>query len=157
LELSAVVSEAMDLVKPLADERGITLQAEWTRTECVGDPERLGQVFTNLLTNAVVHQQSGGRVTVHCGVESGLAVVSVVDRGPGIPPEQLPKLFERFHRGDSSRAQQSGGTGLGLAISKAIVEAHGGSIRVQSVVGQGSTFEVRLPLGSSGLRGSVVQ
>jgi len=113
--------------------------------EVVGDQPRLYQVFANLLTNARVHTPPGTTVTLGMRTGDGFAEVSVVDDGPGIPPQLLPVLFERFVRGDSSRSRNTGSTGLGLAIVKAVVDAQGGSIRVESAPGR-TAFVVRLPL-----------
>jgi two-component system OmpR family sensor kinase len=117
--------------------------------EVVGDDSRLHQVVGNLLANARSHTPPGTTVTVSLGSpaaggEAGTAVISVVDDGPGIPPELLPDVFERFARGESSRVRGAGSTGLGLAIVAAVVEAHRGSVHVESRPGR-TAFEVRLP------------
>ena len=109
-----------------------------------GDTMRLHQVVANLLTNARVHTPAGTTVTASVAVEEGDAVVRVTDNGPGIDPVVAGELFERFARGDASRARQTGGTGLGLSIAKAIVTAHHGTISVNSEPGH-TEFEVRLP------------
>ncbi len=111
-----------------------------------GDGDRLAQVFTNLLDNAVAHTAAGGRVLVvaHLHEQPGFVEVVVTDTGEGIPPDELPRVFERFYQVDKAR-RRSRGAGLGLAITKEIVEAHGGAISVESVVGLGSKFTVRLP------------
>jgi two-component system OmpR family sensor kinase len=114
--------------------------------EVVGDDSRLHQVIGNLLANARSHTPPGTTVTVSLGApEAGAAVLSVVDDGPGIPPALLPDVFERFARGESSRVRGAGSTGLGLAIVAAVVQAHGGSVRVESRPGR-TAFEVRLPV-----------
>ena len=113
--------------------------------EITGDPERLAQVVTNLLTNAIQYNQSEGEVRVKLESQNGLAVLTVTDTGPGIAAEDLPRVFERFYRADKSRTG-AGNSGLGLSICKAIVEAHGGTIEVASEVGTGTTFTVRLPV-----------
>jgi two-component system, OmpR family, sensor kinase len=117
--------------------------------EVTGDSSRLHQVVGNLLTNARSHTPPGTTVTVTLtspdpGADVGSAVLSVVDDGPGIPPSLLPDVFERFARGEGSRARGAGSTGLGLAIVAAVVEAHGGSVSVDSRRGR-TAFEVRLP------------
>lgn len=124
-----------------------------------GDGDRLAQVFGNLLDNALKHTPAGGKVTIAAQLLSGSAAakagksappgveISVVDTGSGIPPEDLPRLFERFYQVDKSRVRSGRGSlGLGLAIVKEIVTAHGGSIRVESVVGLGTRFVVTLPI-----------
>ncbi|MCS5713858.1 HAMP domain-containing histidine kinase [Herbiconiux sp. CPCC 205716] len=115
-----------------------------------GDPERLHQVFANLLANARVHTPPGTRVTVSVDGSAGstdapVALVRISDDGPGIAPELLPTLFERFVRGDVSRSRHQGSTGLGLAIVKAVVDAHGGTVAVESEPGS-TVFTVALPL-----------
>lgn len=109
------------------------------------DPDRLLQVLSNLLSNALRHTPPHGRITLSTRVEHDQVTLSVQDTGPGIAPEHLPHVFERFYRVDSSRHQEQHESGLGLAIAKSIVEAHGGTMQVKSVVGAGSTFSVILP------------
>ena len=114
--------------------------------ECVGDAERIGQVMTNLLTNAIHFNRAQGEVRLSARTEGNMLLLTVGDTGQGIPPEDIPHIFERFYRADKSRSRIQGRNGLGLAICKAIVDAHGGSIEVASNVGVGSTFTVKLPL-----------
>ena len=109
------------------------------------DPDRLTQVLRNLVRNAVAHTEPGGRVAVVARARDGRLTIAVSDDGPGIPPEQLERVFERFHRVDESRARERGGTGLGLAIARAIVEAHGGRIWAESAPGTGTTVSFELP------------
>ncbi len=109
------------------------------------DPDRLAQVLRNLVTNAVRHTSPDGEIDVTIGAENGSAVFSVHDDGTGIPPEQLERIFDRFHRTDSGRTREQGGSGLGLAIARAIVEAHGGEIVASSPAGSGATFRFRIP------------
>lgn len=107
---------------------------------------RIGQVLRNLLNNAVTHTPTNG--TIHVSVTSNGAVVmlDIVDSGTGIPPEQLPHIWDRFFRGDRARTRATGGAGLGLAIVKQLVQAHGGSVGVTSAPGRGTTFTVCLPV-----------
>ena len=114
-----------------------------------GDGDRLAQVFTNLLDNALKHTPSGGTVTLSAALADGGIAVTVRDTGEGIPPGELSRIFERFYQVDKSRQRDrpEDGWGLGLAIVRQIVEAHGGTIRAESTVGQGTTFTVWLPLG----------
>ena len=128
---------------PLFGDRDFQLRATDGKLE--GDPDRLTQVMRNLVRNAVAHTDPGGRVSVSARPSDGHLEISVSDSGPGIPPDQLEQIFERFHRLDSGRSRDRGGSGLGLAIARAIVEAHGGSIHVESAPGQGATFRIRLP------------
>ena len=146
IDLSRIAKECSDLLRPLAEEHRITLHCELTSAECLGDSESLAQVVTNLLTNAILHNKSDGavRLTTRCEHQSALLIVA--DSGPGIPAEDLPRIFERFYRADQSRTGATGGTGLGLAICKAIVDAHGGKLEVASTPGQGSAFTLRIPV-----------
>ena len=150
-DLSRVARESVELVRPLATERGLQIHCELPEVQCRGDAERLGQVVTNLLSNAIHFNREKGEVNVIARAENGTAFLTVTDTGVGIPPEDLPHIFERFYRVDKSRSRIQGKTGLGLAICKAIVEAHSGYIEVTSQPGGGSRFEVQLP-SDSGLK-----
>jgi len=110
------------------------------------EPDRIRQILVNLLTNAHEYTPEGASIGVAARAVGAEVEISVSDNGPGIPPDQLERIFERFTRGDAGLTQRVGGTGLGLAISKSLVELHGGSISAESTVGQGSTFHVRLPI-----------
>ncbi len=143
-DLSQVANECVQLLRPLAAERGVQISCDLAPTRCVGDAQRISQVATNLLTNAIHFNHDKGSVRVTARAENGSALLSVTDTGQGIPSEDVPHIFERFYRVDKSRSRIQGRTGLGLAITKAIVDAHGGTIEVASVPGQGSTFTVRL-------------
>ena len=120
------------------------LKADLALAEALGDRDFLSQIVTNLLTNAIHHNKPAGEVCVATPSENGTAVLTVADHGPGIAPEDLPHVFERFYRADKSRARANGNSGLGLAIGKAIMEAHGGQMEVSSAPGAGATFTVRL-------------
>jgi signal transduction histidine kinase len=146
LDLAEVANESVELLRPLADERQITLTSSASPLPVFGDRDRLGQVVTNLLANAIRYNQEGGRVDVRVERVNGHAIVSVSDNGIGIPAEELPHIFERFYRVDKARTRSEGGTGLGLAICQSVVEAHGGQITARSEPQQGTTLEVRLPL-----------
>ena len=113
------------------------------RVDVQGDGERLYQVVSNLLANIRVHTPPGTLATVDVRDEDAWALVTVSDDGPGIPPESLEHVFERFYRADPSRSRNSGGSGLGLSIVAAIVEAHGGTVDVEN--DGGARFSVRLP------------
>jgi len=142
-DFSKIVRDCAALVQPLAEERNVNIHADLAVVECTGDSERLAQVVTNLLMNAIQYNQPAGQVRVSLESRDGTAVLAVADTGPGISPEDLPRVFERFYRADKSRS--TGGNGLGLAISKAIVEVHGGTLEATSNPGAGTTFTVRLP------------
>jgi two-component system OmpR family sensor kinase len=115
-----------------------------------GDAERLRQAIANLVDNALRHTGAGGSVTLSATREDGQVAIAVEDTGVGIAPEHLPRLFDRFYRVDKPRSRAGGGTGLGLAIVKYVAEAHGGDVAVESQVGQGSRFTVRLPVMAEG-------
>jgi signal transduction histidine kinase len=110
----------------------------------LADETRLGQVLDNLLSNALRHTPGGGRVVLAASATGGRVRLTVQDTGPGIAPEALPHIFDRFYRADGSRSEETGQSGLGLAIAKALIEAHGGTIGVESAVGQGTTFGIEL-------------
>ncbi len=109
------------------------------------DPDRVYQVMVNLISNALRFNRARGRVTVSAVSRNGTVQVTVRDTGLGIAPEELPHIWERFHRADTSRARADGGTGLGLAIVRSIVQKHGGTISAESELGQGSAFSFTLP------------
>jgi two-component system sensor histidine kinase ResE len=113
----------------------------------IGDGDRLAQVFTNLIDNALKHTPQGGVVKLGSELELAWITIHVDDGGPGIPPNELSRIFERFYQLDKARSGSGPrGVGLGLAISREIVQAHGGTITAASAVGQGSRFSVRLPI-----------
>ena len=143
-DFAKTIADCIELTQPLAAESGVNLVSELPPLEITGDPERLAQVVTNLLTNAVQYNKPGGEVRVKLKLENGLAVLTVADTGQGIAAKDLPRVFGRFFRADESRTG-AGNAGLGLAISKAIIEAHGGTIEVASEKDAGTTFTVRLP------------
>ncbi len=110
-----------------------------------GDRDRLEQVFTNIITNAIKYTPDGGKIAVSCKMRLTSAIIKVTDNGIGIPAKDMPRLFERFYRVDKARSRKSGGTGLGLAIAKEIIDAHGGKIDIQSVHGNGTTVTIEMP------------
>ena len=116
-----------------------------------GDEPRLRQIVANLLENAQVHTPAQAPVRIEVGVRGEMAVLAVIDTGPGIDPEQAAHVFERFYRatppGSGDTAPRTDGSGLGLAIVKTIAEAHGGAATVTSRPGEGSRFEITLPFG----------
>jgi signal transduction histidine kinase len=142
-DLSNIARDCVELIRPLADERGVKIISELAPLEITGDSERIAQVVTNLLANAIHYNVPDGEMRVKLEPQDGMAVLTVSDTGAGISEEDLPRVFERFYRADKSRS--TGGNGLGLAISKAVVEAHGGTIEVSSEENTGTTFTVRLP------------
>lgn len=145
LDLKQVVEETIILLLPLADAKGVRVTAELASARMLGDAGRLAQVITNLLTNAIQHNRAGTGVHVRLAAADGEIELRVEDTGPGIPAAERAHLFERFYRVDKARSRTSGGYGLGLAICKSVVEAHGGTIGVESALERGSVFWVRLP------------
>jgi signal transduction histidine kinase len=132
---------------PQAEGRDIVLQVsvESELPEVVVDPERMIQVLGNLVTNALRYTPASGRIVLSARRQGTAVALSVQDTGAGIAPEALPHVFDRFYRGDPARSQQDGESGLGLAIAKAITEANGGRIEVQSELGRGTIFTILLP------------
>jgi two-component system phosphate regulon sensor histidine kinase PhoR len=144
--LSDVVQRVLEDVDSRAAEKKIRLENKVGETVQVwADADRLQQVLFNLVENAVKYGRDEGSVTVDAAIVKGAAEITVHDNGVGIPPEALERVFERFYRVDRARARDTGGTGLGLSIVKHIVQAHGGDVRVKSLINQGSTFYFTLP------------
>ena len=144
LELAEVVRDAMTLYADVAEEKGVALESRCAPGVCVSaDRNRMRQVVANLLDNAIKYTPPGGRVEVHTGLDGAHALLTVTDTGPGIPEEELPRIWDRLYRGDASRSER--GLGLGLSLVKAVVAAHGGRVEVVSSPRQGSSFVVRLP------------
>jgi heavy metal sensor kinase len=149
VELDTLLLEVHREMRSLANGVQLRLGAEDQAT-VLGDRDRIKQAVLNLVVNAIQHTPPGGAVTLGLATDGGEAVVSVADTGTGIDPAALPHIFERFYRGDRARTRDRGGAGLGLAIVKWIVEAHGGSVAVESAPGRGSVFSLRLPLQPAG-------
>jgi len=144
--LEEVVARAVDLYRDVAEAKGVTLTVSSSYREAIvsGDRTRLEQVAANLLDNAVKYTPPGGRVDVAVARDGSNAQLRVSDTGPGIPSSELPRIWDRLFRGDASRSER--GLGLGLSLVKAIVEAHGGTVAVESRPGRGATFTIKLPL-----------
>jgi signal transduction histidine kinase len=171
LDLAQILTGAVERLLPQATQKQVQLVKKWAGLPpVVGDGDRLAQVFTNLLDNAVKHTPANGRVTIIGQVVKGLprprrvraglvqpdattalsergdfVEVSIADTGPGIPAEDLARIFERFYQVDKSR-KRGQGAGLGLAIAKEIIETHGGYMRAESAAGAGTKFVVLLPI-----------
>jgi signal transduction histidine kinase len=146
-DLAAVAREAVDAAGPRAAQEKVALEASVEPVpESYGDPHRLGQVIDNLLSNAIKFTPDGGRVELRLTHQDGVATIEVSDTGIGIPADEQEQLFDRLYRASSATRQHIPGLGLGLTITKAIVEAHEGRISVTSEEGQGTTFQVQLPL-----------
>src|SRR5258708_2626023 len=126
--------------------RRIAFDASVPETTMQVDPDRMRQVIDNLLSNAIKYSPEGSDIELYTCVENGAMLTSIIDYGIGIPKDEIPKLFERFHRARNVSSRYYGGLGLGLYIAKAIVEAHDGSIAIDSEEGRGAKFTIRLPL-----------
>lgn len=144
-----LVLRSTDAIQGRFDGKGVDLVVDLNMSEGLiveADLNRMGQVLGNLLANALRHTPVGGHVTVSASSQNDEVVITVADDGDGIPPEQLPHVFERFYRGDTARTRDSSGSGIGLTISKAIIDAHGGTIRACSDgAGHGAAIEIVLP------------
>ena len=145
VDLQVIAHDAAADARAVAPQREITLNGNGPLV-VTGDDTRLRQVLGNLVRNAIVHTPSSSPIEITLGSDQGLAHVSIVDHGPGLPPEARDRIFEPFYRADPSRSRDSGGAGLGLSIVNAVVAAHHGRVRVIDTAGGGATFEVELPL-----------
>ncbi|MBN1179404.1 MAG: HAMP domain-containing protein [Anaerolineae bacterium] len=147
-DVSTWVEGVVGGFRAIAPERGVTLALNVAEElpEVQMDPARMAQVLGNLIDNALRHTPQGGRVTINVAHREARVDMSVEDTGPGVPPEQIPFLFERFWRGDPSRSRSTGGSGLGLAIAQRIVEGHGGRIWAERAPAGGLQVTVSLPV-----------
>jgi two-component system phosphate regulon sensor histidine kinase PhoR len=146
VDLVGLAKEVVGGYEDLATERRVRLRSELQQVSMRGDRAQLGLLLSNLLDNALRHTPAKGTVCVRLDAAESRALLQVADTGEGIPARELPRVFERFYRVDKARARQTGGTGLGLAIVRHVAEAHGGTVRVDSELGRGSTFTVALPV-----------
>ena len=146
VSLPALLKEVEESLKPSAKKRSVRLrlQEPGDLPDVSGDRDQLKQVFMNLVDNAIKFNKAGGEVHIEIRSNGSSVSVRVEDTGIGIPEEDLPRIFERFYRVDKARSRELGGTGLGLAIVKHIIEAHYGSVRAESRVGEGTAFFVSL-------------
>ncbi|MDR7485439.1 MAG: ATP-binding protein [Armatimonadota bacterium] len=145
VRVGEVVADTVAKMQPLAGRRALELRAGEQHVTVLADRDRLAQVLTNLLDNAIKFTPDHGTIAVGWRTLNGEVEIEVADTGPGISPADLPHIFERFYKADRARPATPGGSGLGLAITKHIVEAHGGRIRVASAPGAGTTFAFTLP------------
>jgi signal transduction histidine kinase len=147
-DISQLIAQSVIAVQTKMKSKGLEISSDiQTNLPLVNvDYQRISQVLRNYLENAYKHTASGGKITVTARLENNQVKISVIDTGDGIPPEDLPNMFERFYRVDKSRARTNGGSGLGLTIVKRLVEAHQGKVGVQSEVGKGSCFNFTLPV-----------
>jgi len=155
MKLNCRTEDSTDLIRQAVDARtaqatakGVSLSAELSGElpQIMVDSHRISQVLRNLLENAIAHTPEGGTISVTAAMKDDWLEISVTDNGEGIPPEDLPNVFERFYRVDRSRTRATGGNGLGLTIAKRLVEVHGGKIEARSEPGKGSSFSFTVPL-----------
>jgi signal transduction histidine kinase len=143
-DLTTVIEETVDVYNYLAEEKDVTIQRRVPSNLCLkADPNRIRQVIGNLLDNAIKYTPAGGKVELNAHVDGRDTVITVKDTGIGIPPEDLPRIWDRLFRGDQSRSVS--GLGLGLSLVKAVVEAHGGKVEVTSEPVRGSVFTICIP------------
>ena len=148
VDLALVCRDVAEQLSPLAAAQNVRLQLDLTEGVTIpGDVFSLERAVRNLVENAIRHTPAGEQILIRAALHGAEARVEVMDAGIGIAPEHLPHLFERFYRVDTARTRTHGGAGLGLSIVKAIVEAHCGTVSVESKLGLGSTFTLRMPVG----------
>src|SRR5262249_47557282 len=146
-DVATLTEQCTTLMRPLADARGLALEVKRNGPiPIVSDPDKLREVLTNLLHNAIEYNRPDGKVEVSVAQQNGHLEVEVRDTGIGIAPEARGHIFERFYRADPSRRAEGLHAGLGLAIVKGYVDLMGGTISVDSSVGQGSVFRLQLPI-----------
>ncbi|HEY8831013.1 MAG TPA: ATP-binding protein [Gemmatimonadaceae bacterium] len=147
VRIAELTAEAFARISGSAAKKGVSLQTQLHPASLVihADRTALEQILLNLLENALRHTSEGGIITVDTATARNGVLLEVRDTGSGIPSDHLPRIFERFYRADSGRSREAGGTGLGLAIVKHLVEAHGGSVSAESVVGSGTTIRIFFP------------
>ncbi len=147
IRLQDLAQAGLEAIRELAEAKGLQLSQELPEAPALvqGDERQLEQALVNLLENAVNYTEPGGCVTLRITVEGAETHIAVEDTGIGIPPEHLPRIFERFYRVDKDRSRALGGTGLGLSIVKHVVQSHGGRLQVESTPGKGSIFKMILP------------
>ncbi len=151
IHIADLAAEVFGRVAASAKAKGVTLDTAFDAGALTiyADRTALEQILLNLVENAIRHTGEGGRITTRTVREGDGVSLSVGDTGSGIAPEHLPRIFERFYRADSGRSREAGGTGLGLAIVRHLVQAHGGSVRAESVVGAGTTIRIFFPDGAT--------
>ena len=148
LEVNALLTRTADLFLHHADQQSVAMRVEVEEglPPLQLDDVRMQQVLDNLVSNALRYTSQGGTITLGARKAGNEVEISVGDTGSGIPPEDLPAIFDRFQRGDKSRHTETGESGLGLAIVKALVEAHGGRVSAESEVGRGTTIRMTFPV-----------
>jgi two-component system heavy metal sensor histidine kinase CusS len=155
VNVAELLDGVRDYYQATAEDGGVSLTTAEGAEPVIAELDRalVQRAVGNLVSNAVAHTASGGSIvlatTLGTGAEASTVRIEVSDTGEGIPPEALPKVFDRFYRVDTSRSQASGGTGLGLAIVQSIMLLHGGSVGIDSQVGQGTRVTLRMPVSGS--------
>lgn len=147
--MNDIINDLIEEFAALAIANNLTLTStvkEAKILNIIGNEDQLYRLFSNLIINAIQYTLPGGKVTVSLDRNDRYAVIQVQDTGIGIPQPEQNRIFDRFYRVNSDRSRNTGGSGLGLAIAQALVQAHHGSLNVQSELGQGSTFTTKLPL-----------
>jgi heavy metal sensor kinase len=145
IDLHEIAEETAESLADLSHERQVTITVEGESAIAPADPEYLRLVVTNLVENAIKYAGTGSEIQLLTRNDDSDAVIEVADNGQGIPASAIPHLFDRFFRVESARASENNGSGLGLAITKEIVEAHGGKVEIESELGVGTRFTVKLP------------
>lgn len=153
VHLERVAAKVMELMTPAAEKKGHRLVAHLPDSvaSVIGNPEYLERAIANLVENAIKYTRENGLIRLVIKAGNAQTIVEVSDNGIGISPEDMPRIFERFYRAERSRSRDMGGTGLGLSIVKHIVQVHGGTIEVESKVGEGSTFRLRFPVSADSI------
>ena len=146
INLSDLVGESVSLLGAIASEKQISLVSDLHSVQIFGNPESLSRMIDNLITNAILYNKPSGKVFITLSRSDNKAVLEIKDTGVGISEEHLPFIFERFYRVDKARSRLSGGSGLGLAICKGVIEKHNGTITAKSIQGEGTTFQIQLPI-----------
>ena len=149
VDISEITDRILLSFDSLTKQKGINLSHEKSRCKALADEDKFSQVILNLVSNAVKYTDRDGDISVNTFERDGQAVFSIKDEGIGIAQRDLPYIFEYLYRTDESRARDSGGNGIGLSVVKAIVDAHSGTINVESAPGRGSVFTVTLPASQS--------
>lgn len=160
VDVGSLVEGLLGNMEPVAQAKGIELRAEVMPglPPVEADYDRIRQVVVNLVANALMYTPAQGQVQLSAAQQGDRIEIRISDTGPGIDPEDLPHVFDRFYRADKSRTRTTGGSGLGLAIVRSLVELHGGTVSVESKPGEGTCFTVSLPLtGPAGQGGSALQ
>jgi signal transduction histidine kinase len=145
IHLHEIINEVIRIFEAGIADKNLTISVDGDCSAINADGDRIRQVVVNLLSNAIKYSKDGGAISFELQETEETVGFQIKDNGQGIPENELPFIFERFYRADKSRNRKTGGSGIGLAIAKSIVEAHGGTICVESEIDRGSRFKVILP------------